>query len=154
MTDTPSPLAQQLHDDLATAIKARDDVTTRTLRMAIAAVKSAEVAGKTAVVLDDDGVLKVLTKQASQRRDSAQAFADAGRSDRAQAELDELAVLERYLPQPFAEDELVAIVDEEVAAYSGEPKAAMGQVIKAVNARVSGRADGKHVAELVRARLA
>lgn len=148
-----SALAQQLQSDLSAAMKARDEVTTRTLRMAIAAVKSAQVAGPRAVALDDAAVMKVLTKQASQRKDSAQAFADAGRDERAQAELAELAVLERYLPTPLREAEVIAIVDEEIAVYTGEPKAAMGQVIKAVNARVAGRADGKVVAQLVKARL-
>lgn len=154
MADTDVPLTDRLQADLTAAMKARDEVTVRTLRMAIAAVKAAAVAGKTAVTLDDAAVLKVLQKQASQRADSAQAFTDAGRTERAAAELEERAVLERYLPQPLADDELVAIVDEELAAYTGEPKAAMGMVIKAVNARVQGRADGKRISALVKDRLA
>lgn len=147
-------LTDRLRDDLAAALKARDDVTVRTLRMALAAVKSAEVAGKSAVTLDDAAVVKVLQKQAAQRADSARAFTEGGRPERAEAELAERAVLERYLPAALDDAELERVVDEEVAAYAGEPKAAMGQIIKAVNARVAGRAEGKRVAELVKARLA
>ncbi|MFZ4583990.1 MAG: GatB/YqeY domain-containing protein [Acidimicrobiia bacterium] len=150
---TQAPLAEQLRHDLAVAMKAHDNVTVRTLRMVMAAIKSAEVAGKQAVELDDAAIVKVLQKQASQRSDSARAFADAGRTERAEAELAERAVIERYLPEALGDDELQVIVAEEVAAYTGEPKAAMGMVIKAVNARVAGRADGKRVAELVKAKV-
>jgi uncharacterized protein YqeY len=153
MAETGS-LTEQLREDLSAAIKARDNVTVRTLRMAIAAIQSAEVAGKSAVTLDDDAVLKVLQKQAAQRTDSAQAYADAGRAEQAAAELAERGVLERYLPKALDDAELQQIVDEEAANYTGEPKAAMGSIIKAVNARVAGRAEGKRVAELVKAKLA
>lgn len=146
-------LAEQLRSDLSEAMKSKDEVTVRTLRMVMAAIKSAEVAGSEAVELDDAGIIKVLQKQAAQRSDSAQAFADGGRTERAEAELAERAVIERYLPAALSDAELEAIVAEEVAGYAGEPKAAMGMVIKAVNARVAGRADGKRVAELVKAQL-
>lgn len=150
---TNAPLAEQLRTDLSAAMKSKDEVTLRTLRMVIAAVQSAEVAGSEAVALDDASVIKVLQKQATQRSDSAKAFADAGRTDRAEAELAERAVIERYLPAALSEAELQAIVDEEVANYSGDPKAAMGMIIKAVNGRTAGRADGKQVAALVKAKL-
>lgn len=146
-------LAEQLRSDLSEAMKSKDEVTVRTLRMVMAAIKSAEVAGSEAVELDDAAIIKVLQKQAAQRSDSAQAFADGGRTERAEAELAERAVIERYLPAALSDAELEAIVAEEVAGYAGEPKAAMGMVIKAVNARVAGRADGKRVAELVKAQL-
>ena len=151
---TDAPLAEQLRTDLAAAMKSKDEVTLRTLRMVMAAIKSAEVSGKEAVELDDAAIIKVLQKQAVQRTESADAFAAGGRTDRAEAELAERAVIERYLPAALSDDELQVIVDEEVAAYSGDPKAAMGLTIKAVNARVAGRADGKKVAELVKAKLA
>ncbi|MFZ4516243.1 MAG: GatB/YqeY domain-containing protein [Acidimicrobiia bacterium] len=146
-------LAEQLRTDLSAAIKGHDEVTVRTLRMVMAAIKSAEVAGTEAVELDDPAIIKVLQKQAAQRTDSAQAFTDGGRTDRAEAELAERAVIERYLPAALSDEELQAIVTEEVSAYTGEPKAAMGMVIKAVNARVAGRADGKRIAALVKAQL-
>jgi uncharacterized protein YqeY len=146
-------LAAQLRTDLSAAIKSKDEVTVRTLRMVMAAIKSAEVAGTQAIELDDAGIMKVLQKQAAQRSDSAQAFTEGGRTERADAELAERAVIERYLPAALSDDELQAVVAEEVAGYSGEPKAAMGMIIKAVNARVAGRADGKKVAELVKAQL-
>lgn len=148
-----APLAEQLRSDLTEAIKTKDEVTVRTLRMVMAAIKSAEVSGSEAVELDDAAIIKVLQKQATQRSDSAQAFAEGGRTERAEAELAERAVIERYLPAALSDAELQAIVDEEVANYTGEPKAAMGMIIKAVNARVAGQADGKKVAELVKAKL-
>jgi uncharacterized protein YqeY len=150
---TNHTLAEQLRTDLSAAMKAQDEVTVRTLRMVMAAIKSAEVAGSEAIELDDAATIKVLQKQAAQRSDSAQVFADAGRTDRAEAELAERAVIERYLPAALSDAELQTIVNEEVAAFSGNDKAAMGLVIKAVNARVAGRADGKRVAELVKTRL-
>jgi hypothetical protein len=150
---TETTLAERLRADLSAAMKAKDEVTLRTLRMVMAAIKSAEVSGKESVTLDDAAVIKVLQKQATQRTESAEAFANAGRPDRADAELAERAVIERYLPTALSDEELQTIVDEEVAAYSGDPKAAMGLTIKAVNARVAGRADGKKVAALVKAKL-
>jgi uncharacterized protein len=147
-------LADQLRDDLTAAMKRRDELATSALRMAIAAVKEAAVAGKEARQLDDDEVLKVLTKQVKKREESAEAFRAAGRTDRADRELAERDVLAVYLPAALTPEELEGLVDETLAEGGFSGMTSMGPAMKAVTAKVAGRADGKTVSDLVRARLA
>ena len=146
-------LADRLRDDLTAAMKRRDELATSALRMAIAAIKEAAVSGKEARELDDDEVLKVLTKQVKKREESAEAFRAAGRTDRADRELAERDVLAAYLPAPLTPEELEALVDETLAEGGFSGMASMGPAMKAVTAKVAGRADGKTVSGLVRARL-
>ncbi len=149
-------LKENLQSDLTTAIKAKDELTVATLRMALAAVTNAEVAGKQAKELTDDEVLQVLDKEAKKRRESAAAYTDANRPELAARELDELGVLTKYLPQPLSEDEVSAIIDSaisEVAQTGKTGMAAMGPVMQKVTAATRGRADGKTVSGIVRARL-
>src|SRR6266545_1322848 len=101
-----SALKEKLRDDLSTAIKARDGVRTRTLRMALTAVTNEEVAGKQARELSDDEVVKVLAREAKKRREAADAFADAGRPEQAAAERAEGEVISDYLPTQLADEEL------------------------------------------------
>jgi uncharacterized protein YqeY len=147
-------LADQLREDLTAAMKRRDELATSALRMAIAAVKEAAVSGKEARDLDDDEVLKVLAKQVKKREESAEAFRNAGRTDRADRELAEREVLAAYLPAALTPEELEAIVTETLAEGGFSGMASMGPAMKAVTAKVAGRADGKTVSDLVRARLA
>src|SRR5690349_16364899 len=98
MMVTMSALKEKLRSDLSAAIKSRDELRTRTLRMALTAVTNEEVAGKSARELSDDDIVKVLTREAKKRREAAEAFADAGRAEQAQAERDEGKVLDDYLP--------------------------------------------------------
>src|SRR5258705_13769771 len=105
-----STLKTRLEADLREAMKARDELTTSTLRMAIAAVRTAEVAGKAARELSDDEVLGVLTKEAKKRREGAEAFAGAGRADGARKEEAEGESLVRYLPAQFADGGIGALV--------------------------------------------
>ncbi|MEY4161449.1 MAG: hypothetical protein RI939_178 [Actinomycetota bacterium] len=138
-------------------MKAGDETVRGTLRMALAAVTNAEVAGDEAVELSDDQVVAVLQAEAKKRSEAAEIYAGAGRTDAAAKERAELAVLERYLPAAMSEAEIAAIVAEEVAAAAAAgnsgPKA-MGTVVKAVRARVGASADGSVVANLVKAALA
>ncbi|GLZ80374.1 hypothetical protein Afil01_51810 [Actinorhabdospora filicis] len=143
----------QLETDLHTAMKARDELTTSTLRMALTAIRVAEVAGKTARELSDDEIRQVLLKEAKKRREAAEAFADAGRTEKAELELAEEGVLLRYLPAPLTEDELAALVATTIAEGGFTGMGSMGQAMKAVQAAVAGRADGKAVSALVRAKL-
>ncbi len=149
-------LKTRLQEDLTAAMRRRDELTTSTLRMALAAVKNAEVAGAEAVVLTDDQVIAVLQAEAKKRTEAAEIYADAGRVESAATERAEFAVLEAYLPRAMGDDELAAFVGDEVAraAASGQtgPKA-MGTVIKAVRDRTAGTADGAKVAALVKAAL-
>ncbi|HLV75819.1 hypothetical protein FHX41_5919 [Actinomadura hallensis] len=147
-------LKEKLETDLSAAIKARDEVRARTLRMALTAVKNEEVAGKRSRELSDDDVVKVLTREAKKRREAAAAFADAGRDEQAKAERDEGAVLEEYLPAQLSDEELSALVADAIAATGASGPRAMGQVMKAVNPKVAGRAEGGRVAAEVKRQLA
>ena len=146
-------LVDTIRADLTATMKARDTTTVTTLRAVIAAVQEAEVAGVSAITLDDDGVQKVIAAQAKRRVEAAEAFDAGGAEDRAANERAELEVLERYLPKKLDEAELAALVDEVLAEHGFSEKSQMGQAMKAVNAKVAGRADGRAVADLVKARL-
>ncbi len=151
--DRMSALKDKLKADLTASLKGRDEVRLRTIRMALAAVNVEEVAGKQARELSDEEIIKVLTKEAKKRREAAEAFGNAGRAEQAQAELDEQAVLEAYLPAQLSDEELGRLVDEAVAETGASGPQAMGQVMKAVNPKVAGRAEGGRVAAAVRSRL-
>lgn len=147
-------LIDTIRNDMTEAMKARDKVRLRTLRAVIAAVQEAEVAGSESKTLTDDEVLKVLSAQAKRRTEAAEAFEAGGADDRAADERAEQAVLEAYLPAALTDDELTALIDTMLADGGWSQKADMGQAMKAVNAEVAGRADGRRVAELVKAALA
>ncbi|SEG82711.1 hypothetical protein SAMN04489712_11569 [Thermomonospora echinospora] len=153
MMVTMSALKGKLEADLSAAMKARDEVRTRTLRMALTAVRNEEVAGKQARELGDDEIIKVLTREAKKRREAAEAFADAGREEQAQAERDESAVLADYLPAQLSDEELAAIVTAAITETGASGPKAMGQVMKVVNPKVAGRAEGSRVAAEVKRRL-
>ena len=148
-----SELKTQLETDMRAALKAKDKVTLGTLRMVLAAVKNEEVAGRSQRELDDTDVVKVLVKQAKQRREAAEAFRAGGREESADAELAEEAVIKRYLPTELTEVEVTQLVREAIAegGFSG-PKD-MGKVMKAIGPKTAGRADGKAVAGIVKAEL-
>jgi hypothetical protein len=148
-----STLKDRLNDDLRVAMKARDELTTSTLRMALSAVRNAEVAGTEARDLSDDEVLSVLTKEAKKRREAASAFADAGRADQAAKETAEGAVLDRYLPAQLSDAEITELVAGALAAGGFTGKAQMGPAMKAAQAAVAGRAEGGRVATEVRRQL-
>jgi uncharacterized protein YqeY len=146
-------LKDRLRADMIASMKAKQAETTKVLRAVLAAITTEEVAGDTATELTAEQELTVVTKQARQRRDSAEAYAAGGRQDLADAELAEVEILSAYLPTPLTDEELSALVDAEVAAAGEVTMKQMGQIIKAVNARTAGRADGGRVAAAVRARL-
>lgn len=146
-------LKDALRADLTAAMKARDAVTTSVLRMTLSAIMNEEVAGESARALTHDEEEAVITREVRKRRESAELYAAAGRQELADKETTEAAVLADYLPKPLSEDDLRAIVAEEIAAAGDVTMRQMGQVIKAVNARVKGRADGATVAGLVKAGL-
>ncbi|WP_211342798.1 GatB/YqeY domain-containing protein [Actinomadura pelletieri] len=147
-------LKEKLETDLSAAMKARDEVRTRTLRMALTAVKNEEVAGKQPRALSDEDVVRVLNREAKKRREAAAAFGDAGREEQAQAERAEGEVLEGYLPAQLGDEELTALVADAIAETGAAGPRAMGQVMKVVNPKVAGRADGGRVAAEVKRQLA
>lgn len=149
-------LKDQLKNDLTVSMKARQEVTTSTLRMVLAAVMTVEVAGDTAKVLSDDQVLDVLRTELKKRNESAEIYEGAGRTEAAEQERSEAAIIEKYLPAAMTDDELGKIVTEEVAnavASGVTGGKAMGAVVKAVRARAGASADGAKIAALVKAAL-
>jgi uncharacterized protein YqeY len=146
-------LKDQMHDDLTDAMKARDELRLASLRMALTAVTNEEVSGKQARVLSDADVVTVVGREIKKRREAAQAFADAGRPDRADRELAEAEVLQAYLPDQLTDDELVELVRAAVQESGAVEPRQMGQVMKLVQPRVAGRADGSRVAGEVKRQL-
>ena len=150
-------LKETLKNDLTAAMKAGDDVAKSTLRMALSAISNAEVAGDAAVELSDDQVVKVLQAESKKRAESAELYDQAGRTDAAEKERAEAAILAAYLPAAMSDDELAGVVAEEVAKAASAGNAgmkAMGSVVKAVRERVGSSADGSKIADLVKAALA
>jgi len=155
MTDTTaSTLKATLHADLNAAMRERDQVRTGTLRMVLTAVTNEEVSGTSARELSDDEVLKVVVKEAKKRREAATAYTDAGRPELADKEMAELAVLEAYLPAQLSDDELESLVAQAVQSTGASGMAQMGQVMKAAQPLVAGRAEGGRVAAAVKKALA
>lgn len=151
-------LKNQLKADRITAMKARDQITKDTLALALTAIQLEEVAGDVARELSDDEIITVLNREVSKRKDSAAAYTAGNRPELAEKELAEAAVLQTYLPAALTEAEIDTLVAEEIAAAAETLQAAptmrqMGQVIKAVNARAAGRAEGAVIAAKVKAAL-
>ena len=149
-------LKAQLQSDLTDAMRARDEIVSSTIRMALAAITNEEVAGKVAKVLTEDETITVITREGKKRREAIEAYTNANRKDLADKEAAELAVLERYLPAQLSEAELTAMIEEAVAAAKAagqEGMKAMGIVMKQLQPKVNGRADGAAVAAAVRAAL-
>ena len=146
-------LKERLRSDLNAAMRARDQVRMRTLRLALTSITNEEVAGASARDLTDDEVVRVLTREARKRREAAEAFSAAGRSDQAAAERAEGDVLAGYLPAQLSDDEVAALVDAAIAETGVSGPSGLGQVMKTVTPRIAGRADGARVAAEVRRRL-
>jgi uncharacterized protein len=146
-------LKDRLNDDLHSAMKGRDELTTSTLRMALTAVRNAETSGTAAKVLTDEEVLAVLTKEAKKRREAANAFAGAGRTDQAAKENAEGEILDRYLPAQLTDAEIDGLVADALQAGGFTSKGQMGPAMKAAQAAVAGRAEGGRVAASVRKQL-
>jgi uncharacterized protein len=149
-----SELKEKIRADLTAAMKDRDDVKTRTLRMVLSEIAKEEVAGATARELDDAEVERVIAREAKRRREAAEAFQGAGRADQAAAEQAEGDVLATYLPAQLDDAELTKLVAAAIAELGSAGQGAMGQVMKAVTPKVAGRAEGSRVAAEVRRQLA
>nr|WP_275585908.1 GatB/YqeY domain-containing protein [Geodermatophilus sabuli] len=146
-------LKDQLRADLTTAMKARDELRTATLRMVLAAVSAEEVSGKEARTLDDDEVQAVLRREAKKRREAADAFAAAGRAEQAERERAEGEVVAGYLPAQLEDADLAALVADAVTRTGASGMKDMGRVMGAVQGAVAGRAEGGRVAAEVRRQL-
>lgn len=155
MNDDPATLKARLRSDLTTAIKNRDKVRSGTIRMVLTAVTEAEVAGRSAVELNDSQVLDVIVREAKKRREAQEAYAAAGRPELAEKEQKEAGVLADYLPQQLSAADVSALVARAIAS-TGAAKLGvrgMGKVMGVVTPQTKGKADGAAVAAEVRRQL-
>ena len=153
---TESGLKSRIQADITEALRSGDELLKSTLRMALAAIMNAEVAGAQATVLTDDQIINLLRSEVKKRAESAEIYAAAGRTELATKETQEMAIIETYLPAAMDAAALASIVAEEVAnaaANGQEGPRAMGAVIKAVKERVGAQADGSAIATAVKSAL-
>ncbi len=150
-----SALKDRLRADLTSAMKARDELRSSTLRMVLTAITNAEVAGKEARELSDDDILGVLSTEAKRRREAATAFEEGGRAEMAAKEAAEGEVIAEYLPAPLSASEIADLVSAAIVQTGAaeEGMRAMGKVMGVVTPQVKGRADGGAVAAEVRRQL-
>lgn len=146
-------LKERLRTDMTAAMKARETVRVSTLRMVLTAITNAEVAGDQANELTDAQIVDVLNSEAKKRRESAEAYREAGRDEAASKERAEAEIIAEYLPAQLTEAELEQIVSDAVAEAGASGPKDMGAVMKLVQPRTKSRADGATVAAKVKAAL-
>lgn len=141
-------LQDQIQQDMKAAMRQRDSLRTNVLRMLKAEIRNVEIERQEE--LDDEAVLAVLTKAAKQRRESIEAYQEAGRKDLLEVEEAELAIIEAYLPRQLSEVEIRAAVEEAVTELDAKGPGDMGRVMKHLMAQLRGRVDGRVVNEIAR----
>lgn len=146
-------LKERIDADLKDAMRAKDELKLSVLRMMKSAVKYKEVEG-TATVLDDTGVINVLTTLVKQRRDSVEEYTKAGRADLADKESKEIGIIQAYMPQQLSAAELSAEVAKAIAEAGAKGPKDMGALMKVLTPKLKGRAEGKIISEEVKAQLA
>ena len=146
-------IKEQLKLDLTEAIRSRDEIVSGTIRMVLTAITNEEVSGKEARQLSDEEVIAVLSREAKKRREAAEAFAEAGRTDKATLEKAEGEVIAKYLPAKLTEADIEAMIAEAIAATGAAGPADMGKVMGAIKGKIAGKADGSVVSSLVKAAL-
>jgi uncharacterized protein YqeY len=144
-------LIDKLKEEQKLAMKAKDKIRLGTIRLAMSAIKQREVDER--ITLTDDDILAVLTKMVKQRRDSVAQYESAGRQDLADAESNEITVLEEFMPQPLTDDEVLQLIDEAITASSAQGMQDMGNVMAVLRPQIQGRADMGKVSGLVKSKL-
>ena len=144
-------LKVRINEDMKAAMRARQSERLKAIRLLLAAIKQREVDER--IELTDADVLSVLDKMLKQRRESIAQFEQAGRTDLADAEKAEAAVLQEYMPQPLSSSEIDALVDEAIRAVNATSARDMGGVMANLRPRLAGRADMAQVSQRVKARL-
>jgi uncharacterized protein YqeY len=147
-------LKEKLQADLTDAIRSRNEVVSGTVRMLLAAITNEEVAGKSAKVLTDAEIITVLSREAKKRREAVEAYTQAKRDDLASKEKAEAAVIANYLPEQLSEDEIKKLIQAAIAETGASGAAGMGLVMKVLQPKIAGKADGGVVSGLVKAALA
>jgi len=151
-------LKSRLRADLTAAMKDKDALRTATLRMVLASIQTAEVAGSEARELSDDEVLKLLAKESKKRGEAAEIYTENGRGELAAKERGEAQIIDDYLPTQLTEAELADLADTAIAQVAEEigerpSMRQMGQVMKHASALAGGKADGSRISAAVKARL-
>ena len=146
-------LKETLKSDLTEAIRSSDKVVSGTIRMVLTAITNEEVSGKEARVLSDQEIITVLSREGKKRREAAEEFAKAGRTDRAADEKAEGEVIAKYLPAQLSEDDIKKLIVDAVASTGAAGPADMGKVMGAIKPKIAGKADGALVSSLVKAAL-
>jgi len=146
-------LKEKLQADLTEAIRGRDEVKSGTIRMLLSAITNEEVAGKAAKVLTDAEIITVLSRETKKRREAVEAFTAAKRDDLANKEKAEAAVIAQYLPEQLGEAEIKKMIAEAIAETNAAGPAGMGLVMKVLQPKIAGKADGGIVSALVKAAL-
>jgi len=146
-------LKEKLQSDLTDAIRSKDGVKSGTIRMLLAAITNEEVAGKSARVLTDAEVITVLSREAKKRREAVEAYTNAKRDDLANKEKDEAAVIALYLPEQLSEADIKKLIAGAIAETNAAGPAGMGLVMKVLQPKIAGKADGGVVSSLVKAAL-
>ncbi len=146
-------IKETLQADLTEAIRSRNEIVSGTIRMVLTAITNEEVSGKEARTLTDAEIITVLSREAKKRREAAEAFANAGRADKAALEKAEGEVIAKYLPEQMSEDEIKKLIDAAIAQTGASGPADMGKVMGVIKSQVAGKADGGTVSGLVKAAL-
>jgi uncharacterized protein YqeY len=147
-------IKEQLQSDLTEAIRSRNEIVSGTIRMVLTSIRSEEVSGKEERTLADAEIITVLTREGKKRREAAEAFADAGRADKAELEKAEGEVIAKYLPAQMSEDDVKKLVAAAIAQSGAAGPGDMGKVMGILKPQVAGKADGGLVSGLVKAALA
>ena len=146
-------LKEKLQSDLIDAIRSKDGVKSGTIRMLLAAITNEEVAGKSAKVLSDGEVITVLSREAKKRREAVEAYTNAKRDDLANKEKEEAAVIALYLPEQLSEADIKKLIADAITETNAAGPAGMGLVMKILQPKIAGKADGGLVSSLVKAAL-
>ena len=146
-------LKEKLQADLTEAIRGRDEVKSGTIRMLLSAITNEEVAGKAAKVLTDAEIITVLSRETKKRREAVEAFTAAKRDDLANKEKAEAVVIAQYLPEQLSEAEIKKMIADAIAETNAAGPAGMGLVMKVLQPKIAGKADGGIVSALVKAAL-
>ncbi|MFM8383376.1 MAG: GatB/YqeY domain-containing protein [Actinomycetota bacterium] len=147
-------LKEKLQNDLTSSMRARDEIRSSTIRMILTSIKNEEVSGKEARDLSDAEVITVLSREAKKRREAAEAFDQAGAKDRADQERAEGEIIAEYLPAQLSESEIKELIRAAIAETGANSLAQMGLVMKSLQPKTAGKADGGLVSSLVKAALA
>lgn len=146
-------LQEKVMDAMKTAMKAKDAQTLEALRAVKSALLLAQTETGSKAEITEEAEIKILQKQVKQRKDSAAIYMEQGRNDLAEPELAQAEVIEQFLPKQLSEDEVATLIDELIKETGASSMADMGKIMGMANEKLAGKADGKTISTIVKARL-